>query len=36
MHRERTLRDNIFLVIKGIFMGTANKIPGVSVLFTAN
>ncbi len=30
MHQRRTLIDNIFLVIKGLFMGAANKVPGVS------
>ncbi|MFD2585722.1 DUF368 domain-containing protein [Croceitalea marina] len=30
MHQQRTLIDNIFLVIKGLFMGAANKVPGVS------
>lgn len=30
MHQQRTLLDNIFLVIKGLFMGAANKVPGVS------
>lgn len=30
MHQQRTLVDNIFLVIKGLFMGAANKVPGVS------
>ncbi|UII75255.1 DUF368 domain-containing protein [Flagellimonas sp. HMM57] len=30
MHQPRTLLDNIFLIIKGLCMGTANKVPGVS------
>lgn len=30
MQQQRTLLDNIFLVIKGLFMGAANKVPGVS------
>jgi len=30
MHQQRTLIDNIFLIIKGLFMGAANKVPGVS------
>lgn len=30
MHQPRSLVDKIFLVIKGLFMGTANKVPGVS------
>ena len=30
MHQPRTLIDKIFLVIKGLFMGAANKVPGVS------
>lgn len=30
MHQPRTLADKIFLVIKGLFMGAANKVPGVS------
>lgn len=30
MQDTRTLSDKIFLVIKGIFMGAANKVPGVS------
>jgi uncharacterized membrane protein len=30
MHRPRTFLDNFFLVIKGLFMGAANKVPGVS------
>lgn len=30
MHQPRTLLDNIFLVIKGLCMGAANKVPGVS------
>ncbi|RDY61036.1 DUF368 domain-containing protein [Flagellimonas nanhaiensis] len=30
MHRPRTLLDNFFLVIKGLCMGAANKVPGVS------
>ncbi len=30
MHTSRTLWDKIYLVIKGLFMGAANKVPGVS------
>ncbi|WP_422860429.1 DUF368 domain-containing protein [Flagellimonas sp. S174] len=30
MHQSRTLLDNLFLVIKGLCMGAANKVPGVS------
>lgn len=30
MHSTRTLSDRIFLVIKGLAMGAANKVPGVS------
>ncbi|MCV6631403.1 MAG: DUF368 domain-containing protein [Flavobacteriaceae bacterium] len=30
MRKERTLSDNVFLVIKGLAMGAANKVPGVS------
>lgn len=30
MNRERTLLDKIFLVLKGLAMGAANKVPGVS------
>ena len=30
MHKTRTLFDKIFLVIKGLAMGAANKVPGVS------
>lgn len=30
MHKQRTLLDNFFLILKGIAMGVANKIPGVS------
>ncbi|MBT8239296.1 MAG: DUF368 domain-containing protein [Croceitalea sp.] len=30
MHQPRTFIDKIFLVVKGLFMGTANKVPGVS------
>lgn len=30
MQKTRTLSDKIFLVIKGILMGAANKVPGVS------
>lgn len=30
MNRERTLLDRIFLVLKGLAMGAANKVPGVS------
>ncbi len=30
MNRERTLPDRIFLILKGLAMGAANKVPGVS------
>jgi len=30
MNNPRTLLDNIFLIIKGLCMGAANKVPGVS------
>ena len=30
MNQPRTLTDKFFLVIKGLCMGTANKVPGVS------
>ncbi|WP_394750044.1 DUF368 domain-containing protein [Spongiimicrobium salis] len=30
MRQARTFSDNIFLVIKGLCMGAANKVPGVS------
>ena len=30
MESTRTLRDKIFLVLKGLGMGAANKVPGVS------
>ncbi|MEX0314411.1 MAG: DUF368 domain-containing protein [Allomuricauda sp.] len=30
MHQPRTFLDNFFLVIKGLCMGAANKVPGVS------
>ncbi|MEJ1223382.1 DUF368 domain-containing protein [Sediminicola sp. 1XM1-17] len=30
MRAERTFIDKIFLIIKGLFMGAANKVPGVS------
>lgn len=30
MQRERTFLDKVFLVIKGLGMGAANKVPGVS------
>ncbi len=30
MQTRRTLSDKIFLIIKGLFMGAANKVPGVS------
>lgn len=29
-YRNRTFRDRFFLVLKGLAMGTANKVPGVS------
>ena len=30
MYEPRTLKDKVFLVIKGLGMGAANKVPGVS------
>ncbi len=30
MHQPRTFLDNFFLIIKGLCMGAANKVPGVS------
>ncbi len=30
MHKPRTFMDKLFLVIKGLCMGAANKVPGVS------
>ena len=30
MRNPRTFTDKFFLVIKGLFMGAANKVPGVS------
>ena len=30
MESTRTLRDKVFLVLKGLGMGAANKVPGVS------
>ncbi len=30
MHEHRSLTDKIFLVVKGLCMGAANKVPGVS------
>ncbi len=30
MNKERSLQDKLFLVIKGLAMGAANKVPGVS------
>ncbi|AWX43349.1 hypothetical protein HME9304_00337 [Flagellimonas maritima] len=30
MHQPRTFLDNFFLVVKGLCMGAANKVPGVS------
>lgn len=30
MEQSRTLSDKLFLIIKGLFMGAANKVPGVS------
>ncbi|WP_372973435.1 DUF368 domain-containing protein [Muriicola sp.] len=30
MHQPRTFSDKVFLFIKGLAMGTANKVPGVS------
>ena len=30
MHKSRSFKDKVFLVIKGLAMGAANKVPGVS------
>ena len=30
MQRTRTLTDKVFLILKGLGMGAANKVPGVS------
>ncbi len=30
MNKSRTFWDNLYLVVKGLFMGAANKVPGVS------
>ena len=30
MHKSRTFWDKLYLVVKGLFMGAANKVPGVS------
>ena len=30
MNKPRSLSDKFFLVIKGLCMGAANKVPGVS------
>lgn len=30
MNKPRTLLDKVFLIIKGLCMGAANKVPGVS------
>ena len=30
MQKIRTLKDRIFLIVKGLAMGAANKVPGVS------
>ena len=30
MESTRTLTDKIFLILKGLGMGAANKVPGVS------
>ena len=30
MESTRSLKDRVFLVIKGLAMGAANKVPGVS------
>ncbi len=30
MHKSRTFWDKLYLVLKGLFMGAANKVPGVS------
>ena len=30
MHQPRTFWDKFYLVIKGLVMGAANKVPGVS------
>ena len=30
MHHQRSFIDKFFLVVKGLCMGAANKVPGVS------
>ena len=30
MNEQRSFSDKLFLVVKGLFMGAANKVPGVS------
>ena len=30
MQSTRTLKDRLFLILKGLGMGAANKVPGVS------
>ena len=30
MEQQRTLKDKMFLFLKGLAMGAANKVPGVS------
>ena len=30
MHEERSFNDKVWLVLKGLAMGAANKVPGVS------
>ena len=30
MHNKRSFTDQFFLVLKGLGMGAANKVPGVS------
>lgn len=30
MHKSRSFWDKLYLVVKGVFMGAANKVPGVS------
>ena len=30
MHRDRSFTDKVWLVLKGLAMGAANKVPGVS------
>ena len=30
MHKQRSIPDKLFLVLKGLLMGAANKVPGIS------